>query len=67
MTEKCEKNANYNPFVVFALKHHKELNAFIAKKHIDAEYVPFINQLVQGALRLLRAEVGLYEEFVSVL
>jgi hypothetical protein len=43
------------------------LNAFLSKKQIDAEYVPFINQLVQGALRLLRAEVGLYEEFVSVL
>lgn len=67
MAEKCEKNRNYNPFVIFALKHHKELNLFLSKKEIDPEYTPLIISLVNGAIRLLRAEVGLYEEFVSVL
>lgn len=67
MADKCNRNNNYNPFVVFVLKHHKELNSFINKTPIDSEYIPFIIALIQGGIRLLRAEVGLYEEFVSVL
>lgn len=67
MVEKCEKNRNYNPFVIFVLKHYKELNLFIGKKEIGEEFIPFVIALIHGGIRLLRAEVGLYEEFVSVL
>lgn len=46
MADKCHKNNNYNPFVVFVLKHHKELNSFINKTQIDPEYIPFVIRLI---------------------
>ena len=66
VADRCHRSNNYNPFVQFFLKHHHGLRDRLQSVLLGDEWVPHVNTMIAGALRFLRAEVLLFEEFVQV-
>jgi hypothetical protein len=67
VAERCHRSNNYNPFIQFFLKHHRALRDRLQSIKLTEEWVPYINSMMTGALRLLRSEVMLFEEFVEII
>ena len=51
----------------FFLKHHRGLRDRLQLAVLGEEWVPQINAMLAGALRLLRSEVLMFEEFVEII
>lgn len=66
VADRCHRSNNYNPFVRFFLKHHHGLRDRLQSALLSEEWVPHINSVLGGVVRLLRSEVLLFEEFVQV-
>lgn len=67
VADRSKKTNNYNPFAQFFLKHHHWLRDKVEESKFTEEWVPILNSVIAEALRLLRSEVLMFEEFVRLI